>query len=57
VTNLVWATDIGPNWYLNFYTRIYLDWQHDEYGNEISVAPGEFTSFTDIYWLRFQVFF
>ena len=56
-TNHVWATDIGLNWYLNFYTRIYLDWQHAEYGNEISVAPGKFTSFTDIYWLRFQVFF
>ena len=56
-TNHVWATDIGLNWYLNFYTRIYLDWQHAEYGNQISVAPGKFTSFTDIYWLRFQVFF
>jgi phosphate-selective porin OprO/OprP len=56
-TNHVWATDIGLNWYLNFYTRIYLDWQHAEYGNEISVAPSKFTSFTDIYWLRFQVFF
>jgi phosphate-selective porin OprO/OprP len=56
-TNHVWATDIGLNWYLNFYTRIYLDWQHAEYGNQIAVAPSKFTSFTDIYWLRFQVFF
>jgi phosphate-selective porin OprO/OprP len=45
------------NWYLDFYTRIYLDWQHAEYGNEVSVAPRKFTSFTDIYWVRFQVFF
>jgi phosphate-selective porin OprO/OprP len=56
-TNHVWATDVGLNWYLNFYTRIYLDWQHAEYGNPINVAPGKFTSFTDLYWLRFQVFF
>jgi phosphate-selective porin OprO/OprP len=56
-TNHVWATDIGLNWYLNFYTRIYLDWQHAEYGNEIAVAPGKFSSTSDIYWVRFQVFF
>ncbi len=53
----VYATDIGLNWYLNFYTRIYLDWQHAGYGNEVSVAPGRFSSTSDIYWLRFQVFF
>jgi phosphate-selective porin OprO/OprP len=56
-SNHVWATDFGLNWYLNFYTRIYLDWQHAEYGNAIKVAPGKFTSFTDLYWIRFQVFF
>ena len=56
-TNHVWATDIGLNWYLNFYTRIYLDWQHAGYGNEVNVVPGKFASTTDIYWLRFQVFF
>ncbi len=56
-TNHVWATDIGLNWYLNFYTRIYLDWQHDGFGNEVSVAPSKFSSTADIYWLRFQVFF
>jgi phosphate-selective porin OprO/OprP len=56
-TNHVYATDIGVNWYLNFYTRIYLDWQHDGFGNEVSVAPNKFSSTADIYWLRFQVFF
>ncbi len=56
-SNHVWATDVGLNWYLNFYTRIYLDWQHAEYGNPVNVAPGKFTSFTDLYWIRFQVFF
>jgi phosphate-selective porin OprO/OprP len=25
-TNHVWATEFGLNWYLNFYTRVYLDW-------------------------------
>ncbi len=56
-TNHVWATDVGLNWYLNFYLRVYLDWQHAEFGNPVSVAPGKFSQNTDLYWLRFQVFF
>ena len=39
-TNHAWTTDIGLNWYLNFYTRIFLDWQHAEFGNTVAVAPG-----------------
>ncbi len=56
-TNHVWATDVGLNWYLNFYLRVYLDWQHSEFGNPVSMAPGKFSSTADLYWLRFQVFF
>lgn len=56
-TNHVYATDLGINWYLNFYTRVYLDWQHDGFGNEVSIAPGKFSSTADIYWVRLQVFF
>ncbi len=56
-SNHVWATDIGLNWYLNFYTRVFLDWQHAGYGNEITTGPGRFTSTTDIYWVRLQIFF
>ncbi|HZW33504.1 MAG TPA: porin, partial [Isosphaeraceae bacterium] len=56
-SNHVWATDIGLNWYLNFYFRIFLDWQHAEFGNPVSVAPSKFSSTTDIYWMRFQIFF
>jgi phosphate-selective porin OprO and OprP len=56
-SNHVWATDIGVNWYLNFYTRIFLDWQHADFGNPVSVAPNKFSSTTDLFWVRFQVFF
>ena len=56
-SNHAWTTDIGANWYLNFYTRIYLDWQHAGFGNPVAVAPGRFSSTTDLFWLRFQVFF
>jgi phosphate-selective porin OprO and OprP len=56
-TNHAATTDIGLNWYLNFYTRVYFDWQHAMFGNPVSVAPGRFSSTTDLFWLRFQVFF
>jgi len=56
-TNHAWTTDIGLNWYLNFYTRIFLDWQHAGFGNPVAVAPGRFSSTTDLFWLRFQIFF
>jgi phosphate-selective porin OprO/OprP len=56
-SNHVWTTDIGANWYLNFYTRIFFDWQHSEFGNPVTVAPGKFSSTADLFWLRFQIFF
>ncbi len=56
-TNHVWATDMGLNWYLNFYVKIMLDWQHAGFGNLVTMGPDKFASTADIYWLRFQLFF
>ena len=56
-TNQAYAVDVGVNWYLNFYTKIYLDWQHVGYGNPVVSQPGGFTRSNDLFWLRFQVFF
>jgi phosphate-selective porin OprO/OprP len=56
-TNHVWATDMGINWYLNFYVKIQLDWQHAGFGNLVTMGPDKFASTADIYWLRFQLFF
>ncbi len=56
-TNHVWATDIGLNWYLNFYTKIMLDWQHAEFGNPVVLGTNKFGTATDLFWLRFQLFF
>ena len=39
-TNHAWTTDIGLNWYLNFYTRIYLDWQHAGFATPCQSRPG-----------------
>ena len=56
-SNHAWATDVGANWYLNFYTRVFLDWQHSEFGSPVVIAPNKFGPTRDIFWVRFQVFF
>ena len=56
-SNHVWATDVGLNWYLNFYTKLYLDWQHSEFGSPVVIGPNQFGPTRDLFWLRFQVFF
>ncbi len=60
-SNRAYATDIGANWYLNYYTKIYFDWQHSIYGNAVTTGlpglPGHSMRSTDLYWLRFQLFF
>ena len=57
-TNHVWATDIGLNWYLNFYTKIMLDWQHSDV-RQPGVRRRRQVSRRrlDLFWLRFQLFF
>ena len=52
------ATDIGANWYLNYYTKVYFDWQHAFYGQPITTgSTRRYMSTTDLFWLRFQLFF
>ena len=56
-SNRAWATDIGLNWYLNFYTKVMLDWQHSDFYTPVIVGPDHFGVNRDLFWLRFQVFF
>ena len=57
-TNRASAIDVGSNWYLNYYTKIYFDWQHAFYGSPITTgSSNRFVSTTDLFWLRFQLFF
>ena len=34
-TNQAYTIDTGINWYLNQYTKIYFDWQHSVFGNQV----------------------
>lgn len=51
------VTDIGLNWYLNQYLKVYLDWQHTEFGSPVTFGPGRFYVNSDLYWARLQLLF
>jgi phosphate-selective porin OprO/OprP len=56
-SNQAQTLDLGLNWYLNFYTKIYLDWQHSMFGTPVLAGPGQYRSTQNLLWLRFQIFF
>ncbi len=56
-SNQASTVDLGVNWYLNFYTKIYLGWQHAMFGQEVTRGSGLFMRDADLFWLRFQLFF
>ena len=56
-TDRVQAVDIGVNWYMNEYIKIYLDWQHAEFGSPTLYAPGQFQKTGDLFWIRGQIYF
>jgi phosphate-selective porin OprO/OprP len=56
-SNRAWATDVGFNWYPSQYLKIYLIWQHSEFGNPAYFAPGRLQLTSDLFWLRFQLYF
>jgi phosphate-selective porin OprO/OprP len=58
-TNRAEMTDVGFNWYLNKFVKIYFDWEHAMFGNPVvfntMTMRKQLTS--DLFWLRFQVYF
>ena len=55
--NSAYATDVGFNWYLNKYAKIYFDWQHVVFGQTVYYRPGGLQLTSDLFWLRFQLYF
>ncbi len=57
-TNRASAIDLGMNWYLNYYTKVYFDWQHAFYPDPITSGSSNHSlNSTDLFWLRFQLYF
>lgn len=56
-TDRVQSVDVGLNWYMNEFVKIYIDWQHSEFGSPALYAPGRFQKTSDLFWIRGQVYF
>jgi phosphate-selective porin OprO and OprP len=49
--------DLGLNWYLNEYVKVYLDWQHSEFGSPTLYTPGRFQKTGNLFRIRGQIYF
>lgn len=57
-SNRAWATNVGFNWYLNRYLKVYLDWQHSEFGDPVYYAPPNRKQLAnELFWFRLQLFY
>jgi len=56
-TREISLTDIGLNWYLTRYIKIYFDWQHSAYGSPVLLNPAKdlYSLTNDLFWIRGQL--
>ncbi len=55
-TNHVDLVDVGVNWYLNRFVKIYFDWEYAIFGQPVYFSPEHFSKTNGSFWLRFQVY-
>jgi phosphate-selective porin OprO/OprP len=61
-TNNVQLIDVGVNWYLNKFVKIYFDWEHAIFASPVLAAVNSngaalFHTTSDLFWLRFQFYY
>lgn len=57
-SNRAWITNLGVNWYPNEFVKIYLTWQHAEFGDPVVYALPDRRALTnEMLWLRFQFYY
>jgi phosphate-selective porin OprO/OprP len=56
-TNRLFLTDVGINWYWNAYLHVLFDWQHAGFASPVLYRPGGWSPASDLFMLRFQVWF
>lgn len=56
-SNQATLIDVGVNWYLNKFVKIYLDWKYASFGQPVMCSPGHFSTTNTTYWARFQVYY
>ena len=56
-TNHAKMVDVGCNWYLNQFVKVYFDWEHAIFGSPVSSNNGGFRRSNDLFWVRTQLYF
>jgi len=51
------VVDMGVNWYLNKFVKIYFDWEHAMFGSPVFSSNGRSQTSNDLYWIRTQIYF
>jgi phosphate-selective porin OprO and OprP len=55
-SNRVDLLDVGVNWYLNKFVKVYVDWEHAVFGQPVYASPGVLQKTNDLIWLRLQIY-
>lgn len=59
-TDRLQSIDLGVNWYLSQYVKVFAGWQHTEFGSPVLYRTEPFEEFQltdDLFWFRFQIYF
>ncbi len=56
-SNQAVTTEVGVNWYWNEYVKLYTFWLHADFADPVQFRPGGLQNSTDMFWLRFQLYF
>jgi len=49
--------NVGLNWSLTQYLKVFMDWQHSSFNQPVLFAPGRSHLTSDMFMVRFQLFF
>ena len=55
--NRMYMTHTGVNWHLTQYLKIYFDWNHAVFNQPVVFSPGHRQLTSDMFLLRFQMYF
>lgn len=56
-TNRVEVLNLGWNWYINEYLKMYFLWEHASFGAPVFSRPGVLQSASDALWVRMMFYF
>ncbi len=56
-SNQAYLIDVGVNWYLNRFVKVYFDWEYAIFGQEVYYGPGHFSRTNSLFWMRLQALF